>query len=87
MTNDEMDYLEEYDKYVDEQSGLFHVHDDMMSDVMNDICEFKNGLSGKESQEELMRLIYQKSDQLGEKYPEIGVEHIFNAIVKEFQSK
>lgn len=84
--NDEMDYLEHYDKYNDEQSEGYVIHDDMMSDVMNDIREFKNGLSGKESQEELMRLIYQKSDQLGEKYPEIGVEHIFNAIVKEFQS-
>lgn len=85
--NDEMDYLEHYDKYNDEQIEGYVIHDDMMSDVMNDICEFKKGLSGKESQEELMRLIYQKSDQLGEKYPEIGVEHIFNAIVKEFQSK
>ena len=41
MTNDEMDYLEEYDKYADEQSGLFHVHDDMMSDLMEDIRKFK----------------------------------------------
>ena len=84
--NDEMDYLEHYDKYNDEQIEGYAIHDDMMSDVMNDIREFKKGLSGKESQEELMRLIYQKSDQLGEKYPEIGVEHIFNAIVKEFQT-
>lgn len=87
MTNDEMDYLEEYDKYADEQSGLFHVHDDMMSDLMEDIRKFKQTISGKETEEELMKKIYEKTDELSEKYHEIRSEYIFNAVMEEMKSK